>query len=280
MNSLPRLPDTDVAQSQEDASLRFSGEINYENAHQLLDSVRELVGNSHKSVTLDLSEVEMIDSSGLRALLQSKRLADEAQVEFRLALVSHAVARIIAVSGFAPMFGLAPVDVFLHRLDHPLPAPDTCWRIHERECISDPYVISVLRKVVLDALEEVGASHDTMCDVQIAVGEALTNAYRHGSPVKGESRIGLKCSVCDKVIVIEIQDEGEPFDPDAVAAPDPSLMCDHGMGIYLMRHAMDVVEFACNCPGNRVSMLKWLDFQGPSLRSVDAETSSLPSHSF
>jgi hypothetical protein len=36
-------------------------------------------------------------------------------------------------------------------------------------------------------------------------------------------------------------------------------MRDHGMGIYLMRHAMDVVEFACNCPGNRVSMLKWLD---------------------
>ena len=115
-------------------------------------------GTHIRSVTLDLSKVEMIDSSGLRALLQSKRLADEAHIEFRLASVSHTVARIIAISGFAPMFGLAPVDVFLHRLDHPLPAPDTCWRIYERDCISDPYVISVLRKVVQDALEEVGAS--------------------------------------------------------------------------------------------------------------------------
>ena len=61
--------------------------------------------------------------------------------------------------------------------------------------------------------------HDAMCDIQIAVGEALTNAYRHGSPEKGKSRIGLKCSVCDKVIVLEVQDEGEPFDSGAVADP-------------------------------------------------------------
>lgn len=258
-NSQLNLLEQDIAQPRQDAKVRFTGEINYENAHLLLDKVKDLLNHSCKTLTLDLGDVEMIDSSGLRVLLQARKLADEANVEFKLSSASHNVARTIAISGFAPMFGLAPVDVFLHRLDHPLPAPDTCWKIHERQCISDPYVISILRKVVQDALEEVGASSDAMCDVQIAVGEALTNAYRHGSPDKGRNKIGLKCSVCDRVLVIEIQDEGEPFDPDAVEIPDPAKMCDHGMGIYLMRQAMDVVEFATNCPGNRIRMLKWLD---------------------
>ncbi|MCL5105008.1 MAG: ATP-binding protein [Armatimonadetes bacterium] len=142
----------------------------------------------------------------------------------------------------------------LKLLDH----PSSGWGIEEHQAASDPSVIAVLRNVVNDTAREAGAGPDDICDIQIAVGEALANAYRHGSPVKGESRITLRCMVCAQAVIVEIEDEGAPFCPDSISEPDPNELRDHGMGIYLMRQAMDVVQFFCNCPGNRVRMVKWL----------------------
>ncbi len=102
----------------------------------------------------------------------------------------------------------------------------------------------------------------TLCDVQIAVGEALTNAYKHGSPRKGVSQIQMRCMSCPAAIVFEVQDEGSPFDPNGTCLPEPHKMRDHGIVIYLMREAMDVVEFESDCPGNRVRMIKWLRDEG------------------
>jgi len=136
--------------------------------------------------------------------------------------------------------------------------PDQQWKVHEYEVESDPSVISSLREKATSAAREAGARGDTLSDIQIAVGEALTNAYRHGSPKKPENRISLRCMTCPMAVVVEISDEGDRFDFDNCSDPDISQMRDHGMGIYLMRQAMDVVEFCCDCPGNRVRMIKWL----------------------
>jgi serine/threonine-protein kinase RsbW len=57
-------------------------------------------------------------------------------------------------------------------------------------------------------------------------------------------------------VVIEIEDEGDGFDPDAL--PDPSALenlersC--GRGVFLMRHYMTSVRY--NRRGNRVTMWK------------------------
>lgn len=256
-----KLLDADLEQSRALVPLRIAGDINYENAHRVVELVKKHLGEGAECMTLDMREVEMIDSSGLKSLLQAKRLCEEADVCFKLTSVSDSVTRIIAMSGFGPMFGIISEDISVERLGRQLPADETGWKTYERQAISDPYVISVLRRVVLNAAEEAGASRDIVCDVQIAVGEALTNAYRHGSPVKGESKIYLKCMACPQALVVEIRDEGAPFDPDSVSIPDPNLLRDHGMGIYLMRQAMDVVEFQSNCPGNKVRMIKWFDTQ-------------------
>ncbi|MGC8862163.1 MAG: ATP-binding protein [Armatimonadota bacterium] len=132
------------------------------------------------------------------------------------------------------------------------------WKTREYDVVSDPAVVSTVRQKVMGAALEAGARGDTLCDIQIAVGEALSNAYKHGSPHKGVSRIKVRCMSCRGALVVEVQDEGSPFDPDCTSAPHPHTMRDHGLGIYLMREAMDVVEFQCNCPGNRVRMIKWL----------------------
>ncbi len=130
-------------------------------------------------------------------------------------------------------------------------------RVAEFLVPSDARVISTLRYNAAIVASQAGATADILRDIEIAVGEALTNAYKHGSPEKGCSLILMKCAACDRAFAVEIRDEGSPFDPSFVAEPDPHSMREDGMGIYLMRCVMDVVEIECGLPGNRVRMIKW-----------------------
>lgn len=249
-----------LAEFEKDSqTLHIASDLNYENASDLIDAVAASLQTQPRQITLDMNKVELIDSSGLRALLQSRKHCMNNNVKFKLLSLSSTAERVIAMSGFAALFGLAPVEpIPSSDKSHMCPEPES-WKVMEYQAISDPTMISVLRSKVMDAAVSAGAAGDTFCDIQIAVGEALTNSYRHGSPVKGTSKIKLRCMTCCKAVVIEIEDEGSSFDPDAICKPDPKILRDHGMGIFLMRQAMDVVEFYTGCPGNRVRMIKWLE---------------------
>lgn len=131
-------------------------------------------------------------------------------------------------------------------------------QIAEFRVPSDARAVSELREKAIGAALQAGAQGDVLCDIQIAVGEALTNAYKHGSPHKGKSEIIMTCVACARAFAVEVLDEGPPFDPNSAALPDLEKMRENGMGIYLMREAMDVVEIESNLPGNRVRMIKWL----------------------
>lgn len=296
LGSQIRLFDSAKSEGEARHTLKFLAELNYRSAQDVVEAVRDALSPAGASpprppssgsggspppprkpgtVTIDLAEVPLIDSSGLRALLQAKKMCDDAETGFEIRAISDAAARVIVMSGLAGTFGLhTPVPTGPAGTRPPgrrVPSvlvpgenvePDeVCegqWKVYEHVAESDPSVISDLREKATIAARAAGAEGDTLCDIQIAVGEALTNAYRHGSPKKPESKIRMCCMTCPKAVVIEIRDEGDRFDFENCAEPDPNQMRDHGMGIYLMRQAMDRVEFCCECPGNRVRMVKWL----------------------
>lgn len=255
-------------------TVRVSSDLCYENAHGLVESISTLLATERpEQVLVDLAQVGMIDSSGLRALLQSRKLCEEAGVGLELACVPECVGRIINMSGFGSVFGLPGLQI---RETNSQIASDVefdalGWKISEHVAASDPSVIAILRGKVRDAAIEAGARDDVLCDIQIAAGEALTNAYKHGSPMKGENKITLRCMSCGKALVIEVEDEGTEFDPCATSDPDPKQMRECGMGIYLMRQAMDAVDFTTGCHGNKVRMVKWLDAAVESAERVDEE---------
>jgi anti-sigma B factor antagonist len=55
-------------------------------------------------VELDVSEVEFIDSCGLRALLRCRRLAAAHDVEFTLAIIGGPVSRLLELAGLDEWF--------------------------------------------------------------------------------------------------------------------------------------------------------------------------------
>jgi serine/threonine-protein kinase RsbW len=99
-------------------------------------------------------------------------------------------------------------------------------------------VMSVARKV-----EGLAASR---ANVEIAVREALANAFIHGNRLERAKRVLLRCYVGPQSgILVLVRDEGPGFDPDRV--PDPRhpdrRELHHGRGLLLMRELMDQVEY-------------------------------------
>lgn len=126
----------------------------------------------------------------------------------------------------------------------------------ERRIASDP---SEGRLVVAQLLEELERRRWTENDVfavHLALEEALVNAIKHGNHRDPSKLVGVVFRLKSDRVHIEITDEGEGFDPEAV--PDPTLEenleIPSGRGLMLMRCYMTSLEF--NAKGNRVTMEK------------------------
>ncbi len=110
------------------------------------------------------------------------------------------------------------------------------------------------RSLVL-AAEQRGYDRASCFALRLALEEALTNAIRHGNRSDPQKNVTVQYQVDAGRVVIEVEDQGEGFDPQSV--PDPTrvenLEIPAGRGIILMRAYMTEVRFTA--PGNRVRMI-------------------------
>ena len=95
-----------------------------------------------------------------------------------------------------------------------------------------------------------------LADVEIAVGEAVTNAILYGSPTAA-SRIVIVSGLGGGAFFIEIRDQGHGFDP-AVLHEEDNTDALGGRGIRLMRALMDQVDLHYNGAGMTARLSKRL----------------------
>ena len=118
-------------------------------------------------------------------------------------------------------------------------------------------------QVVSDHLcKRLGFDEDSMHWVSVAIRESVINAIKHGNRNDASKRVFVEfgTSMGDvPELSIRVRDQGEGFDPEAVANPlDPeNLLKSSGRGIFLIRNFMDDVQLR-RAPegGMEISMLK------------------------
>ena len=107
-----------------------------------------------------------------------------------------------------------------------------------------------------------GWDDDQVFHVQMAVDEACSNVIEHayGADVAGDIEL-ICCTEDNGDLVVQIRDEGRPFDPSSV--PEPTIGPDldnlqaGGLGLYFMRKLMDQVTFHFDRKrGNVLTMVK------------------------
>jgi len=135
--------------------------------------------------------------------------------------------------------------------DH-TPGEPVRWQ-HTLRIAAEPRSASPVRAFVCGHAKTAGFDGDTADEIELAVGEAVTNAILYGSGSDDEITVIIGLAASDEpaahLLFIEVWDRGDGFDLDAVHATTPDEVDEiGGRGLPLMRALMDRVAL-CHAPG-------------------------------
>lgn len=117
--------------------------------------------------------------------------------------------------------------------------------------------LSAARHTIAAAARELAFDDGATMEILIAVGEALSNAYRHGTLDPSAGLIYLGWRFAGDVLTVTVRDEGPGFASKADRASITGGLAGGGHGISLMCSTMDGVEFESD-DGTRVILRKRL----------------------
>lgn len=98
-----------------------------------------------------------------------------------------------------------------------------------------------VRKLVNSAARLAGASESDAYDLEVAVGEAVTNAYLHAYGGKTEGKIDVDLGYDGKDFLVSVHDGGKPV-TDRITIPKNPPEHGHGRGLFLIGQLMDEVN--------------------------------------
>ncbi len=133
---------------------------------------------------------------------------------------------------------------------------------------SRPSAIEKVCKEILSKLKAKGYDKDDIFAVHLALEEAFLNAVKHGNKMDPTKEVKIDYSVGLDKVVISVTDEGEGFEPEAVADPrfGESLYKPGGRGLLLINSYMDTVKF--NERGNGLYMVRYKE-KPPLTKRID-----------
>ncbi len=93
-------------------------------------------------------------------------------------------------------------------------------------------------------LYQLGWSETQLYRLNLALAEGFTNAVRHAhSALPPETGIDIEVSLWIDRLEMRIWDYGKPFNPDAIAEPEPGTLQVGGYGWFLLRRLADRVVY-------------------------------------
>ncbi|MEP6668097.1 MAG: ATP-binding protein [Chthoniobacter sp.] len=107
--------------------------------------------------------------------------------------------------------------------------------------------LAPLAEQVRTAVADLGLTERDFFCIDLVCDELITNTIKYGYDDTKEHEIGVHVSVQPTEIVIELKDDGHPFNPLESATPDTNLAMQErpigGLGIHLLREMMDRCEY-------------------------------------
>lgn len=126
--------------------------------------------------------------------------------------------------------------------------------------------VSVIRRIIRDALVSLGVTSDCVEDIRLALSEACTNVLDHA--VNGDD-YEVRLRVDDERCHVSVKNVGNGLDASALEGVMPDALSPRGRGVAIMRAVMDSVDFTSEPEaGTIVHVVKTLTFDasGPVAR--------------
>jgi serine/threonine-protein kinase RsbW len=121
--------------------------------------------------------------------------------------------------------------------------------------------LGLISEFVTNAAQDAGLDESAVYAVDMAVDEACANIIGHAYGDEGRGDIEITCRIDEDGLTLVLRDNGRPFDPTKVPHPDLEAPLEGreegGLGLFLMRHLMDRVEYKSRPgSGNVLTMVK------------------------
>ena len=102
---------------------------------------------------------------------------------------------------------------------------------------------------------------------ELALEEVFMNVVMHGSHADRAPRVKMSMTLLDGGVMLTVEDDGPPFDPLSLPAPDLTASLETrpvgGLGVFLVRQVMDSVRYERRDTTNRLQMTKNMVGVGP-----------------
>ncbi len=122
---------------------------------------------------------------------------------------------------------------------------------------SHPENLKQIRKTVSDATSKASFSKEDSGSIILVVDEACSNIIRHSYENDYTKDIEIIVSITSKSLEISIIDSGIEFDIDSITSRDVTEVKPGGLGLYIIQHIMDHVDFKRTPEGyNHLTMIK------------------------
>jgi anti-sigma regulatory factor (Ser/Thr protein kinase) len=112
------------------------------------------------------------------------------------------------------------------------------------------------RRMVAEQAEACGLDGPALFDLLLAVGEALANAVKHGSPDRRQDRVRVRVGIFGAAVAVEVSDRGPGFAASRLGPPPAHQPA--GRGIPFMRALVDGLSFDTE-HGTSVLLVKRLE---------------------
>jgi anti-anti-sigma factor len=236
--------------------VRLSGELDMSVVPDVRAGVEDALESGCVSIVLDLAEVTYADSTALGLLVWLDRMLRPVGGTLVLAGANRNVSRVLELSGlvgFAPSVMIAAdADTALVGLSSVADRGEPLWE----ERIDVPALVQHMSRVrarVCELAAPLGLHETALFDLRVAVGEALANAVRHGSPGGEADSVSVTVSAFPDRVTVAVRDTGHGFDGASQSGVD--VYASGGRGVLFMRALMDHVDFGRADDGGTVVRL-------------------------
>lgn len=115
------------------------------------------------------------------------------------------------------------------------------------EVPSSAEYVAVVRHAICGIADRMRFTSTEVDELRLAVGEACTNAVKHGCHSKSSPYVTVVCKMTTSELEIEVSNglsgtETEPKIADSITCQTLEDAKEGGMGLYLMQHLMDEVN--------------------------------------
>jgi anti-sigma regulatory factor (Ser/Thr protein kinase) len=123
---------------------------------------------------------------------------------------------------------------------------------------NDSSELDKLTRWIIETCDAARLSTKTAFAVQLCLDEAVANILEHGKGSARASAIAADLERSDSQVILHIEDDGGPFDPNLVAPPQVPEAVESasvgGRGIHLIRQFSSRMEYARSGGCNRLRL--------------------------